>query len=69
MVLASSRASSFVGVEMMTSGASLRSDLSSVLHRRDMKMWTYLETDDPPDAALTVVIPSSQYVVKVLMNP
>jgi hypothetical protein len=54
---------------MMTSGASLRSDLSSVLHRRDMKMWTYLETDDPPDAALTVVIPSSQYVVKVLMNP
>jgi hypothetical protein len=32
-------------------------------------MWAYLETDDPPDAALTVVIPSSQYVVKVLMNP
>jgi hypothetical protein len=54
---------------MMTSGASLRSDLSSVLNLRDMKMWAYLETDDPPDAALTVVIPSSQYVVKVLINP
>jgi hypothetical protein len=53
----------------MTSGASLRSDLSSALNLEYVKMWAYLETDDPPDAAFTVVIPSSQYVVKVLINP
>jgi len=54
---------------MMTSGASLRSDLSSALHPSEIMIRAHLETDDPPEAALTVVIPSSQYVVKVLMNP
>jgi len=53
---------------MITSGASLRSDLLVSFCGIDTQL-AYLDTDDPPEAALTLVIPSSQYVVKVLINP